>query len=256
MKRFGLNLYSVRNLIKTEESFLNTALRLKEQGYSYLQYSGGEFDPARIARVSEASGLPVVLTHVPMARILEDTDALMQEHELFGCRNIGLGMMPLDILQDDEACLAAIGKLERAAKKMRENGFGFFYHHHHFEFRKMKDGRTVFDALLETAEHVNITADTYWLQYGGADVVSALEKLRGRLECVHLKDYKITGGAEKGYAPDFAPLSEGVLDFKKIVAKMKECGAKYFLVEQDNAADFPDPLLQTAVSAEYLKKEV
>ena len=79
----GINLYSIRNKIKTEEDFLQTALALREMGYTYMQFSGGVYDAPMIARVCGASGLPVVLTHVPMDRIINDTDALMREHESF-----------------------------------------------------------------------------------------------------------------------------------------------------------------------------
>lgn len=54
----GLNLFSVRGMIRTEEDFLSTAIKLREAGYSYLQYSGAAFDAERIKRVSERSGLP------------------------------------------------------------------------------------------------------------------------------------------------------------------------------------------------------
>ena len=54
----GLNLFSVRGMIRTEENFLSTAIKLREAGYSYLQYSGAAFDAERIKRVSERSGLP------------------------------------------------------------------------------------------------------------------------------------------------------------------------------------------------------
>ena len=74
----GLNLYSLRKSIGTEEDFLATAEKLKEMGYSYLQYSGAAFDPERIRRVCEASGMTVFLTHVPMDRILSDTEKLME----------------------------------------------------------------------------------------------------------------------------------------------------------------------------------
>ena len=66
----GLNLFSIKNLLDTEENFLATAYKLKEMGYSYVQFSGAPYDADMIARVSSASQLPVVLTHVPMDRIL------------------------------------------------------------------------------------------------------------------------------------------------------------------------------------------
>ena len=146
MMKVGLNLYSIRNLIATEEDFLATAHKLREMGYDYLQYSGGEYDPARIARVSKEAGLPVYLTHVPMDRILNDTDALMAEHESFGCRNIGLGAMPHDILLDDEKFKQTVAALDAVAVKMEQRGFRFFYHHHQFEFMK-RNGETLFDYI-------------------------------------------------------------------------------------------------------------
>ena len=93
MKGYGINLYSLRNSIKTEPELLETAFKLREMGYSFLQFSGTAFDADMIKRVSDESGLPFVLTHVPMDRIIGDTEALMEEHARFGCKNIGLGAM-------------------------------------------------------------------------------------------------------------------------------------------------------------------
>ena len=109
---FGLNLYSIRNLIQSESDFMDTSLKLRDMGYSYMQYSGGPYDPEVMRRVSRASGLPIVVTHVPLDRILNDTDALMREHACFGCRNIGLGMLPKDMLLNRELYKATVDKLE------------------------------------------------------------------------------------------------------------------------------------------------
>ena len=38
--KFGLNLYSIRNLVGTPEGFRETAHKLKEMGYDTLQISG------------------------------------------------------------------------------------------------------------------------------------------------------------------------------------------------------------------------
>ena len=45
---FGLNLYSVRNLVGTPEGFRETAHKLKEMGYDTLQISGVPYDPELI----------------------------------------------------------------------------------------------------------------------------------------------------------------------------------------------------------------
>lgn len=253
----GLNLYSIRNYLDTEEHFLQAAYALREMGYSYIQYSGGAFDADRIKRVSKASGLPVVLTHVPMNRILEDTRALMEEHDRFGCKNIGLGAMPPDAIADEVRCKSLIEQLDRAGEIMHQNGFSFFYHHHHFEFFK-HGGQSVFDYIVDNAPHINLTLDTYWLQYGGVDVGATVDRLAGRIGCVHLKDYKITNSPEApgSFSPVFAPVGDGTLDFAALIPRMKAAGTKYFLVEQDNAATLPDTMEQVARSIYYIKNRL
>ena len=249
----GLNLYSIRNLVQTEEDFLDTAHKLREMGYSYLQFSGCPYDAERIRRVSEASGLPIHLTHVPLDRILNDTDALMEEHLRFGCRNIGLGSIPTDSLKQDDACFEMIEKLDKAGAYMESKGFHFFLHHHHYEFVRLSTGQTVFDYIVKNAPGINFTLDTYWLQYAGVDILATIDKLHGRIGCVHLKDYKVS-------LPDFKPTYESVgsgnLDFKAIVPKMQEAGASYFFVEQDNAADLPDTLGAVERSIQYIRTQL
>ena len=254
----GLNLYSIRNFLKTEEDFLAAAKKLRDMGYSYMQYSGGEFDPERIKRVSEASGLPVHLVHVPLDRILYDTDALMRDLEVFGCRNIGLGLMSANILLDPQTFRTKVSELDAVAVYLKQHGFTFSYHHHHYEFFK-RDGETLFDYMIKNAPNINFTVDTYWLQYGGVDVLATLDKLKGRIVCAHIKDYGITTEFREGkfvFVPVYVPVGNGTMDFKAIVAKLNECGTKYFFVEQDNATHLPDPLGEVEQSVSYIKKNL
>ena len=113
-------------------------------GYTYVQYSGAPYDPQMLKRVSLETEMPIVLTHVPMDRIIGDTEALMEEHALFGCKNIGLGMMPIQTIADEKACKEKIEELNIAGEKMKKAGFKFFYHHHHYEFLKYKIGANPF----------------------------------------------------------------------------------------------------------------
>ena len=205
MDRFGINLYSVRDLIKTEDGLKKTVGALIDAGYTYFQFSGAEFDADMIARVKNDCGAPFVLTHVSLDRIVNDTDALMRDHDKFGCVNIGLGSMPQKVLSDKEELKRTLEELERAGKKMKENGFKLFYHNHHMEFYKY-DGKTIFDYMIENTPDINFTLDTYWVQYGGADVLSLLDKLDGRIDCVHLKDYKIRINDSGKFEPVFAPI--------------------------------------------------
>ena len=64
----------------------------------------------------------------------------------------------------------------------------------------------------------------------------------------------IVHDAEKNtFNPTFAPVGDGTMDFVGLIETMRESGTKYFLVEQDNAAELPDTLEQVRRSANYLK---
>ncbi len=252
----GLNLYSIRNLIETEENFLDTAWTLKEMGYSYLQYSGAPYEPDRLRRVSQATGLPIVLTHVPLDRIVHDTDALMDEHASFGCKNIGLGSIPTNYLKDESLFLEGVSRLDQVGAYMENKGFHFYLHNHHYEFYHLPTIGTAFDYIVANAPHIHFTLDTYWLQYAGMDILSTIDRLHGRIGCVHLKDYNIQWTKNADLAPVYESVGYGNLDFKAIVSKMKEAGTEYFLVEQDNAANLPDTLHQVERSIRYILTEL
>ena len=57
--KFGLHLYSIRNLVGTPEGFRVTAHKLKEMGYDTLQISVVPYDPELIASVSKETGMPI-----------------------------------------------------------------------------------------------------------------------------------------------------------------------------------------------------
>ena len=115
--KFGLNLFSLREQIKTPEDFKNTAARLKSMGYSYLQFSGAPFNSELIKKVSEKCDIPFYLTHVPFDRLENDTKNLVFEHNSFGCTNLGLGMMQFKDMCDDEI-KRNVAKLEDIGKKI------------------------------------------------------------------------------------------------------------------------------------------
>lgn len=79
------------------------------------------------------------------------------------------------------------------------------------------------------------------------------------MDCVHLKDYAIElceEGGKRSMRPVFAPLGDGIMDFGAIVSEMRSLGTRYYFVEQDNAAEMPDPLGQVTRSVKYAEKEL
>ena len=250
---YGINLFSLRNFIGTEKEFSDTALRLKAMGYSYLQFSGAPLDAAIVKRVTENTGMPVKLTHVPLDRIINDGEKLMEEHASFGCKNIGLGALPLAEMREDNAVKELIERLNTAGGLFKENGFSLYYHNHNYEFSKNSEGKTWFDYILENAENVYFTLDFYWVHYGGASVSETLNKAKGRVGCVHLKDYK-TERSGSEFKPRFAAIGDGNMDIPRLIDTARNCGTEYFFVEQDDACDYPNPFGEVEKSIRFLLK--
>lgn len=250
--KIGVNLFSIRKHIQTKNDLLKTLKFLKSKGCDYAQFSASPVTLSDVAEVSKIGKLPIVLTHSPLDRILHDLDKLMAEHKALGCHYIGLGMLDKKIYNQEKELLKNINALEAAAKKMNKNGFTFFFHHHQFEFKHLSNGETVLDYMVKHAPHIHFTLDTYWAQYGGANILDLINKLKGRIECVHLKDYKINNELN----PEFAVLGEGNIDFKKIVKEAKKAGTKYFLIEQDNASDHKNGLQEIVKSIKYAKENL
>jgi len=247
----GLNLYSTRDRMRTKEDFLCLAKELKEQGCSYVQFSGSPISYAEAKEVVEKTGLPITLTHADFNRIVTDTEAIVKEHFNMGCKNIGIGSIPADVRNFDEVVFK-VKRMEEAAQKIEAMGGRFFCHNHSGEFYRMKNGQTVFDYILENAPHVNITLDTYWVQYGGADVIDVIRRAKGRIGCVHLKDYQIS----EALTPAFAPVGYGNMDFKKITEEMKKAGTEFFFIEQDNVPEIENGYDDIRKSFDYVRENL
>jgi len=241
----GAQLYTVRNHCKTLEDFSETLAKVADIGYKNVQVSGVcPYEPQWLADQLKKNGLKCVLTHSDKQRMHKEPEIVSAEHDIFGCDYIGLGSYTYNPEEGrtPEAFAALYGE---AARRMKACGKYFMYHNHAFEFQKI-DGKLLFDIMLEAipAEYMGITLDTYWVQVGGADPAQWLEKLAGRIPCIHLKDY--------AFGPKMAVVGEGNLNFDRIFEKAEAGGTKYMLVEQDNCYE-EDPFECLKRSYQYLK---
>lgn len=254
----GLNIYSLSRLVNTESEFEGIARKLADMGYSYLQISGLSLKSEEIARVCKDLHLPVYLTHFSLDRILNDTEAVLRENDILGCKNIGLGYFATEIISDESKCREIVAQLNEVGEKIQKDGFTLFLHNHHNEFYK-RGKQTTFNYIVENAPRVHFIMDTYWAQYGGEDPVRIFERIKGRVECVHLKDYRlepVKDNPAAQFVPHFAPVGSGTLDFPSIVKAAKTAGAKYFFVEQDDAFNYSDALGEVKKSIDYIKENL
>ncbi len=230
--KIGAQMYTLRAFGQNERDLGRTLERVAGIGYRVVQLSAlGPIDPKRIKALCDDNGLEIALTHNPEADFLYHTEELIEKHRIFGCRYVGLGYLPDRYHAPD--FLPYFGEdYAEPARKIREAGMKMMYHNHAFEFERMRDGRTMMDHLLGMLgpELMGVTADTYWLQYGGVDVCDWLSRHADRLACVHLKDLAVRGNEIR-----MAAVGRGNLNFLAILEVLKNNGTtEYALVEQDN----------------------
>jgi sugar phosphate isomerase/epimerase len=246
----GAQLYTVRDFAKNLDDFSETLKKIADIGYRTVQVSGTcDFEADWLRERLRENGLSCVLTHTKPADILENTDTVCRNHGIFDCRNIGLGAMPGGGKVNDEVYEKFVADFTPAMQKIAPNGYRFFYHNHAFEFTRSRDGKLFIDKLLEDfpADLLGITFDTYWVQFAGADVCDWMDKLKGRLECIHLKDMVATFNNKNR----MAPVGWGNMNFEKIIAAAERADGKYLLVEQDECYE-EDPFDCLKKSYDYL----
>jgi sugar phosphate isomerase/epimerase len=133
----GAQLYTLRDYEKTLADFSETLKKVAEIGYRKVQVSGTcAYEPKWLREQLDSNGLECVITHIPSERIKNDTEKVIADHKVIGCRYIGIGCAPNCFENGekdyDELCTI----IEAAGLKLYDNGCQLMYHNHHYEFEK------------------------------------------------------------------------------------------------------------------------
>ena len=204
-----------------------------------------DIDPKLLKSYSDEFALPITCTHSPYDRIINDTDALINEHKIYGCPTIGLGYMPNEYHGD--GIYKFIDTLREPLRKIKAAGLDFAYHNHAFEFESV-DGKLIYDILIDELPELSFIVDTYWIKYAGYDFIEYVKRLGAdRIKNVHFKDMKTDPKGE------ICPCGEGVIDFAPLIKLCDEMGIENALVEQDNAPDSGNSIGEMKKSYENLK---
>ena len=91
----GAQLYTVRDFGQNEKDIRRTLKKVAEIGYKEVQISGFKrLDAHVVKEILDENGLKCVLTHNDENLILNETEKLIEYHNIIGCDYIGLGGMP------------------------------------------------------------------------------------------------------------------------------------------------------------------
>lgn len=162
---------------------------------------------------------------------------------------VRIGMLPFESMKSLETVLDFCREANEYAIKLKEHGIKLYYHNHHVEFKKY-DGKFLLDIIAEECPDLGFELDLHWVQRAGASPIETLKRFAGKVDLIHLKDYRVGDIPEEAFASldegdimtfynaftniiEFAELGQGSMDYKPIIEQALESGVRYMLVEQD-----------------------
>lgn len=248
--KLGVQLYTVRDYINTEKDIKETFKKLKAIGYDNIQtaraLSGLSYDKFR--EMAKEEGLEICGTFDDFELMKNKPIQAVENHKKLETKIMGIGFAKYNSPEDVEKMLSDMKKI---AENIYPHGFKFTYHNHAHEFAPYKDKPIIDHFIAETPkEKVIFCLDTYWVHYAGFNVCEYINKLSGRLDILHLKDYGLDN--EKPYT---AAIGDGILNWDEIICAARKADVKYYVVEQDDCRG-ENPFKALERSRKFLDKYV
>lgn len=251
--KLGFTLYNFHSIIKTLDDLDMVLARLEEMGVDTVQVSGiGHLSNYDVAKICKKHNMEVCVTHLSYDRIINDTEAVIDEHKALGCKTVGIGAIG-EAYRDEEGIKRFAAELKPAVEKLKAAGMNFAYHNHQFEFMKYSNGKTGFQMLTELdPELISFIFDTHWAQTGGVNPADYIRRLGKRISVCHFKDYRIVKNPVGEHIRDFAEIGTGNLDLDDCYRACRDAGIEYIIIEQDTT---PLDILESAkISWQNLNK--
>lgn len=237
--------------------------------------------PADLAAAAGRAGLKIASLHLPL---LESAGPMglslgsdpAQIADALGALNAHWGVAPILLLPADfkmgpgESFGTAIGRavaaagedhwkrtadlLNRKASALKPLGIKVGYHNHNLEFAPL--GKTTGWEILRKETDPGLVffeVDIGWVATAGLDPVHFLERMRGRVRLLHVKD--VAADNPKSYAISMKPaeVGSGVLNWSRILSSAQRAGVEHYLVEQE--PPFVIPRIEAAAkSYAYLSR--
>jgi len=244
----GLQLYTIRDAMKADAP--GSLKKVSDCGYKYIEladYSNGKFygyAPEEFKKMVNGLGMEILSSHTQVEGAgvtLDNARKMAEDHARIGVKYC---LQPW-IVEEMRTSIASYQKMAANWNKigaiMKDYGIQFGYHNHNFEFATLEGKVPYFDVMLAELDKnlVTMELDLFWATKAGQNPVEIFKKYPGRFQLFHMKDmytheapFYTTVGVK-----DFAPVGEGVINFREILAAKDIAGLKYMVVEQDQSRD-------------------
>ncbi len=253
----GLQTYTIKSLLKKEQSIDAAFSEIAKLGITnielavdYLKFDFSVKGLDLISKYLTKYNIKVWSMQIKYSTIIKNVENTVAVLRAFDCNYITISVIDMKVfIKGVQGVQDYVRKANELVDIFAPYGITIGHHNHHMEFYKF-EGKTVFDMLIESYKG-EFVLDTYWIQRGGANHLELLDRLKGRVSIIHLRDYKLELKIQKfDFIGKDTYIGGGNLPFALIMKKAEECGVKYGMIEQSTKT----PLESVTLSYNYLKK--
>ena len=236
--KIAVQLYSVRDHIKSGEDLLAVLPKVKALGYDGVEFAGYFDLPADTLRKAlDDAGLVAVGTHTDIKNFTpENLEETIDFCKTLGMKTMGMGGAPHGTPQELKSTCDILAQAVPAAEAQ---GMEIYYHNHTDEFTVNTQGVMPFDELKKVCR---LEIDTYWSYHAGQDNYKLITENKDRIVHLHVKD---------GVGGKPCALGEGDCDVAEVVRAAGDIGLEWLIVENDDPV--PTGLDDIGRSIKYLK---
>ena len=235
LKKVGVQLYSLRDAARVDLE--RTLSDIAATGYREVELLGSMnnfgMPPAQLRSVLDRLGLRAPSTHVG-TDALDDLDRQLDAAATLGHQYLIVASLPEDRSTKLDEWRMWADRFNEAGVVTQRRGVWLAFHNEPDHVRLI-DGQIPYDIFVERTDPkvVRLQLDTGNMAMGGQDPIKYLDRYNSRYWAFHIKDAPSLG------AKSDTELGKGVVDFRRLLAKIDRIDEKLLYVEQESYPGTP-----------------
>jgi sugar phosphate isomerase/epimerase len=252
----SIQMYTLREFMKTPGDLQNTLKRVSEIGYRYVQISIPSFiSTLELKAELDKHSLKADSVFAPLSSVHDNLNDILKSTESLGTNIVRTDGIPRELAKDEDGFRCYAKRLQSAGELLKKFGLKLMYHNHTIEYTNFENC-TGMDILLKETDPQNVMfqPDVHHMAAAGLEVSHALYDFKGRCEYIHMQGYAIIpgDGLDKAVPRRTVPVGTGNLYWGEIVKTALNIGVRIFVVEQDYCIG--NPFDEIALSYRNMKK--
>lgn len=271
--KLGLQMWSIHDVC-LDKGIVKALEIVKELGFDGFEFALNDrgtvqdlfgLPPAEVRKALVANEVEGIGYHASSARLFENPEPIIRDCLELEVPYVAIGPVFYGDRTPHRTQVELVKKVEKAAKRLKENGIQLQVHCAAYGYLRDHKGRYTVDGMFEDVglEYLQPEFDTAWMICGGVDPAEYLNKYRGYVDLLHFKDYRplpaeddseyvlVRHDTVNDYGFGCAVGENGVLDLPSVLRAAADAGTKWAIAELWNE---PESLENARISAQNMLK--